>query len=177
VADVANAILDGTDGVMLSAESAIGQYPVQSAATLARVATATERNFPYAAFSQKFAERNWSSITEAISFSAVRLASDCQAKAILVAPHAETTASAVSRFRPEAHVVQLCYRWEYACRETLSWGVDPLVVSKSWVRSIPSLKKRLKEAYGAMRGSRVILIQSSGGFYGAGSDMVRIVQL
>ncbi len=177
VSDVANAILDGTDAVMLSAESAIGRYPVESTAALGRIAYATEGNFPYAVAHQKSATQNWASSLEAISFSAARLASDCQAKAILVAPHAETTAASVSRFRPEARVIQLCYQWEDACRQTLSWGVDPLVIPKSRIQTIRFLKNKLRKVYAAGPGSRVILIQSAQGLFGAGSDILRIVRI
>ncbi len=177
VTDVANAILDGTDAVMLSAESAIGHYPVASVATLASIATATESEFPYASAFRKLAERDWSSPHEAISFSAVRMAADCAAKAILIEPSAQTTAAAISRFRPKAAVISLCHRWDEACRQILPWGVDPLVIPRSWKQALGVIRRHLAKFHGIQHGCRVVTVQSAAKLYGAGSDLVRIVRL
>ncbi|GAB7140126.1 pyruvate kinase [Deferribacterales bacterium RsTz2092] len=125
--DVANAILDGTDAVMLSDESANGKYPVEACATLDTIARATE---PHVAtrFDAKTIDAT-REISIALSRAACWLAADVKADAILVYTHSGRTALEVARFRPSCPVVAMTQS-EYTCRfATLYWGTTPIQTS------------------------------------------------
>ncbi|MCG3205524.1 MAG: Pyruvate kinase [Elusimicrobia bacterium] len=177
ISDVSNAILDGTDAVMLSAESAIGRYPVESVLTLGRVARVTEEHFPYAAPQNETAHNDQLPLADAIGRSAWQLAKDCRAKAILIDPKAKTLAAMISRFHPESLIFLLCNSWQEACRQTLTRSVRPLVVPSPWDRALRVIKREIRRHGGVKRGDRLVLVQSAKGLYGEGSDLLRIVQL
>ncbi|MDA0673982.1 MAG: pyruvate kinase [Cyanobacteria bacterium] len=121
VSDVANAILDGTDAVMLSNETAVGKYPVEAVATMARIALRTE---------QESASRNADdmvgsprSIPNAISQAVGRIAAQLNAAAKTGA-----TARNVSKFRPQTPILAVTPHVEVARQLQLVWGVRPLLV-------------------------------------------------
>lgn len=122
--DVANAILDGTDAVMLSDESANGQYPVQACATLGKIAAATE---PYVV-NVLSREASSGSVSLAVGRAACWLASDIKAAAIVAYTRSGFTVNAVSHFRPCCPILALTPE-ENTCRQlSLSWGTFPLLV-------------------------------------------------
>ncbi len=125
--DVANAILDGTDAVMLSEETAAGQYPVEAVKFLDQVSRATEENFPYAAWLRARALSGRQEISEAISYAACEMAMDLEAAAILTSTRFGGTARLISRFRPRTPIIGVTPRPETMRRLCLSWGVFPLL--------------------------------------------------
>ena len=125
--DVANAILDGTDAVMLSEETATGHYPVAAVRFLDRVSRATEENFPYAAWLRARAPAKRLEISAAVSFAACELALDLRAAAILTSTDFGGTARLISRLRPRAPIIGVTPRRETWRRLSLSWGVFPLL--------------------------------------------------
>lgn len=122
--DVANAILDGTDAVMLSGETATGRYPVETVATMARIAVKTESAFPH--FEHQERLRGSSSTTSAVAEAAVQLSTRLRAKAILCTSSSGLTARMVSKFRPRISI--LCTAWNPVTQGQLSvvWGVESL---------------------------------------------------
>ncbi len=123
--DIANAILDGTDAVMLSGETANGKYPVAAVDTMRRVALSIESSSLY--------RRHWhddipagASTTEAISQATVRIAEALGAKAILTASESGRTALMVSKYRPACPIVAVSPHARTVRRATLYWGVTPL---------------------------------------------------
>jgi pyruvate kinase len=125
--DVANAILDGTDAVMLSEETAAGQFPVEAVKFLDRVSRVTEAHFPYAAWLRNRAPAGLQDIPEAISYSACEMAQDLEASAILTNTEYGGTARLISRFRPCTPIVAVTPREDTWRRLCLSWGVFPLL--------------------------------------------------
>jgi len=123
--DVANAILDGTDAVMLSEESAVGKYPVEAAATLDRIARAVEPALDSARFLDAGGDAGLRSVPEAIGHAACALARDVGATAIVASTTSGTTARLVARFRPAAPVVGLTPDPVVQRQLCLSWGVIP----------------------------------------------------
>ncbi|HXH95830.1 MAG TPA: pyruvate kinase [Gaiellaceae bacterium] len=122
--DVANAILDGTSAVMLSGETAIGEYPVEAVEYMARIARAVEPSMGYRHELPEAAENP--TIGQAMSNAACDLAEALQAKAILVPTFTGRTASAVARLRPRRPIVALTHV-DWALRQlALEWGVTPL---------------------------------------------------
>jgi len=129
--DVANAILDGTDAVMLSEETAAGHYPVEAVRFLDQVSRATEENFPYIAWLRAQAPAARLAIPEAVSFAACEMALDLQAAAILTSTEFGGTARLISRFRPQAPIIGVTPRPETWRRLALSWGVIPLLAPRT----------------------------------------------
>jgi pyruvate kinase len=125
--DVANAILDGSDAVMLSEETAAGHYPVEAVKFLDQVSRVTEAAFPHAAWLRARAPAAPQEIPEAISYAACEMAQDLEATAILTSTDGGGTARLICRFRPCAPVIAVTSREETQRRLCLSWGVFPLL--------------------------------------------------
>jgi pyruvate kinase len=125
--DVANAILDGTDAVMLSEETAAGQFPVEAVKFLDRVSRVTEANFPHSAWLRARSPSERQEIPEAISHAACEMAQDLEASAILTNTEYGGTARLISRFRPPIPIVAVTPREDTWRRLCLSWGVVPLL--------------------------------------------------
>ncbi len=122
--DVANAILDGTDALMLSEETAVGQYPVEAVRILDRIALVTEKELTALSVLQG-PTPDPPSTAEAISRAACLLAEHVHAAAIVASTTSGGTARLVARFRPSCPVVGLTPLEEKARQLTLSWGVIP----------------------------------------------------
>ena len=122
VADVANAIFDGTDAVMLSQETAIGRYPVEAVAMMASIAIATERQLPYGRFLTERATRGGDEAAT-IAFGAVGATYQLGLKAIVCPTMSGGTARVISAHRPQAPVLALSPRPEVVRRCCLLWGV------------------------------------------------------
>ncbi|HEC34371.1 MAG TPA: pyruvate kinase [Chloroflexi bacterium] len=128
--DVANAILDGTDAVMLSGETAVGAYPVEAVRTMARICTNADVHLPLGRFLYG-AERSISpTVTEAISQATVEIAAEVGAKAILTATMSGTTARMVARHRPAVPIVAVTPNRCTLMRLTMVWGVTPVLVPR-----------------------------------------------
>ena len=141
VGDVANAILDGTDAVMLSEETAAGRYPVEAVATMHRIAEDTERAFPHETWMRKFEDRSLQSMPEAVAGAACELAEHIGAAVIVAWTESGTTARLVAKHRPRPPILALSTRPEAARRLALVWGVTPLVVEEC-----PSTDEMLERA-------------------------------
>ena len=126
-ADVANAVLDGTDAVMLSEESAMGAYPVEAVEALADIAEkAEERLFENRPFLD-IPDREYSDISGAIGHSACVLARDAGAEAIVCCTRTGYTARLVARHRPAAPIIAVSPSMETVRRMSLIWGVKPVL--------------------------------------------------
>ena len=122
VTDVANAIFDGTDAVMLSQETAIGKYPVEAVAMMAAIARRTERELPY---DRWFMERGIKGEDESstVAYSAVGAARQLDLKAIVCPTLSGRIARLISGHRPPLPILALCPTVEVVRRCTLYWGV------------------------------------------------------
>ncbi|MFO7941338.1 MAG: pyruvate kinase, partial [Bacillota bacterium] len=127
--DVANAILDGTDAVMLSGETAAGSYPRETVATMARIIERTESGWRDWRSPQVNGES--SSVTEAVARSAVWIADRVDAEAVLTPTQSGHTAIMVSRYRPTVPVVAVTSSPRVWRRLALVWGVYPLLKDRS----------------------------------------------
>lgn len=125
-ADVANAIIDGTDAVMLSDETAVGEHVEATLKTMVRIAEETDAAIPY---SHKIRERaDWTDHTvgEALSYHACCLADDLSARAIVAFTKAGITAGRVSKFRPGVPILAITADEAIGKRLALRWGVIPI---------------------------------------------------
>ena len=129
VSDVANAIFDGTDAVMLSGETAMGAYPFEAVRMMAKIATHTESSMDYAKIlDEKMRFDTGQSITGAIGQATCDIAHDLNVAAILTASATGRTARVVSRYRPRAPIICATNRAETYQRLALVWGVQPVMV-------------------------------------------------
>ncbi|XUX00828.1 MAG: pyruvate kinase [Dehalogenimonas sp.] len=129
VSDVSNAIFDGTDAVMLSAETSIGKYPVQAVAMMAAVAVETEKDLPY---DQWIAERDsWLSnqTEELISYNACLTARRLGSAAIVAFTSSGSTAGRVSKYRPSTPILAISPNIDTCRRLILNWGVQAHQIS------------------------------------------------
>ncbi|MAN19954.1 pyruvate kinase [Synechococcus sp. A18-25c] len=124
VSDVANAILDGTDAVMLSNETAVGDYPVEAVETMATIARRIERDYP-----QRPTDTHLpSTIPNAISGAVSSIARQLNAAAILPLTKSGATAHNVSKFRPSTPILAITSEVGVARKLQLVWGVTPLLI-------------------------------------------------
>src|SRR5262245_52156288 len=155
--DVANAILDGTSALMLSAETAVGEYPVEAVATMTRIARAVEPSLGYRHQLPSALEEP--TVGRAMSNAACDLAEALGAKAILVPTFTGRTASAVARLRPRRPVVALTRIEASLQHMAIEWGMTPLRldevtdVEELWARSIAAAR----DAGVVEPGDRVVL--------------------
>jgi len=155
--DVANAILDGTSALMLSGETAVGEYPVEAVAYMNRIALAIE---PSMGYRHEIPEAGQNpTIGGAMSNAACDIAEALRAAAILVPTATGRTASAVARLRPRRPIVALTHQ-NWAMRQlALEWGVTPLLIEESpnieqlWSASIEAAR----EAGFLEAGDRVVI--------------------
>ena len=124
VSDVANAILDGTDAVMLSNETAVCDYPVEAVETMATIARRIERDYPLKAIESHLP----STIPNAISAAVSNIARQLDAGAIIPLTKSGSTARNVSKFRPPTPILATTTERSVARRLQLVWGVTPLLV-------------------------------------------------
>ena len=155
--DVANAILDGTSAVMLSAETAIGAYPLAAVETMASIARAVEPSLGYR--HQLPGAEEAPTVGQAMSNAACDLAEALAAKAILVPTFTGRTASAVARLRPRRPVLALTHVATSLQHMAIEWGVTPLEIPEStdvddlWRNSIEAAR----ESGIVSAGDRVVL--------------------
>ncbi|MFW6035342.1 MAG: pyruvate kinase [Halothermotrichaceae bacterium] len=129
--DVANAILDGTDAIMLSGESAMGNYPREAVDTMDKIAREIESSNFYQNILENYKTPNSKTVTEAISFASCKTAKDLSAECIITATSSGFTARMVSKYRPLTPIVAVTHSKLVKHYLTLKWGVYPLQVIES----------------------------------------------
>jgi pyruvate kinase len=174
ISDVANAILDGTDAVMLSNETAVGKYPVEAVATMARIAARIERD----TITRNVANvaDTGRSIPNAISQAVGQIARQLDASAIMTLTKTGATARNVSKFRPETPILAITPHVDVARQLSLVWGVKPLLVL-----DLPSADQTFQSAVNVARESSLLqdgdlVVTTAGTLQGvAGStDLIKV---
>lgn len=158
VSDVANAVIDHTDAVMLSGETATGEHPLEAVETMSKVVTEAEES-PYDNVPAGTIQNDIST-SEGVSEVASLLASEIDAKLILVATMSGTTARAISRFRPELPIFAATVDKRVKHQLNLSWGVQPFILPRC--ASIDELMEKatlyLQEHGHAKAGDKIIVV-------------------
>ena len=137
--DVANAVFDGTSAVMLSGETAIGSYPVESVETMARIAERADQSFDFGRWAERVAELRQSSdaesgnggsqgITDAMTLATWRAANELDLAALLCISGSGFTVRSMARFRPNVPILGMTMDERTAQQLTLSWGVTPFCI-------------------------------------------------
>jgi len=145
VSDVANAIYDCTSAVMLSGETAVGKYPIETVQRMKTIVEAAEEDFDYRHFFEGHSQRDYHDISSAVSMAAVKTAYSAGAKAIFAFTTSGTTARLVSRLRPEMPILALTPHPKVYQQLAFNWGVTP-IYSPSCVNSEDALNETIKYA-------------------------------
>lgn len=141
--DVANAVFDGSDALMLSGETASGKYPVEAVRAMAKIAAYAESSELYRNLLAQKKLKPENSIGEATAHAACVMASNINASALMVATQSGYTAREVSKFRPQAKIIAITSEKLVMRRLLLCWGVVPILIEAA--RSIDELMDRAIE--------------------------------
>jgi pyruvate kinase len=127
-ADVANAVFEGADAVMLSEETATGEFPSQAVSFMARIARSAEENFPHERYLKMVPKRE---ISASVAHAACVLADHLDASAIIATTRSGATARNISRFRPRPRLIALSTEEQTVRRLALYWGCTPRLVTNA----------------------------------------------
>ncbi len=131
VSDVANAIFDGTDAIMLSGESAAGQYPLEAVETMARIARRTEQALDHQEIIARAMASSERNVASAMGLAVADTVEDLGAQAVIACTQSGATARAISKYRPSAPVIAATSCEKTATSLALYWGVQPVVVAET----------------------------------------------
>ena len=179
VSDVANAVFDGTDAIMLSGETASGDYPVEAVQTMNKIAIRTESTIPYRKRFAHMGIEEQKHITDAIAHSSVQLSYELGATAILTPTHSGYTTKVVSKYRPMANIVAYASTAKVARQLNLYWGVQ-LINGRIWDdddTATATISAALKEGYVQVGDTTVItsgISSGEAGFSRKGNNTTKI---
>jgi len=157
VADVANAIIDGTDAVMLSQETAVGSYPVQSVEMMASIAERTEPGLPYHTWNEERVRRDARDPAYTVAYSACAAARDLHLAALVVPTLSGRSARLLSAHRPQVPIYALSPGKETVRRCSLMWGVQAASMRRHEITEalIADAARRVVELGWVKSGARV----------------------
>ncbi|HYA26753.1 MAG TPA: pyruvate kinase [Thermodesulfovibrionales bacterium] len=162
-ADVANAVIDGSDALMLSGETATGKYPLDSLKMMGRIIEYTEKEYPVAHSPFKVQDFRSAGFSEAVADAACRAAEDIKAKFIVAFTHSGFTAKLVSKFRPKTPIVALTPRNDVLKKMCIYWGVSPLLLRpfSGTDRMMLEVERSLLSEGLARKGDRIVITAST----------------
>lgn len=176
--DIANAILDGADAVMLSGETSVGKYPVNSVKAMKKIAIATEKWAKDRLFIGKSTVKNIETFADAIGKSTCRLIYDIGAKLIINATSTGETTRALAKFRPYTPIISITSHIKTARELQLIWGVYPFILK---YRSIDDMAKKavnlVKINKFAIDGERAIIIGGQRIGIAGGTNIIKIIEI
>jgi len=179
VSDVANSVLDGTDAVMLSEETAIGHYPTEAVGVLDRVALEAEPHLDSEKMKNESASPQVPEVTGAVSRAACELAASIGAAAIVTTTTSGATARLIARLRPQTPILGVTTSLEVARQLDLSWGVIPAVTpaTEDIAALGQALLRELTQRGLAKRGDSVIVTAGLPLGFSDSSNLLRIHRL
>lgn len=176
ITDIANAIIDGTDAVMLSEETAVGKYPVEAVTVMKRVAAATERNLPYDMLLDARRSNLRPIVQDSISFSACEVAFRLGAGSIVAHTRTGITAHRVSKFRSPVPIIALTYKNRVMNKLSLLWGVYPYRVKRlgttAEIFSAAETAARTSET--VRPGGKIVVVCGDPSTPGGTTDLLRV---
>ncbi len=185
VNDVANAILDGTDAIMLSQETAIGDYPVETVRMMAKIAVTTEYQRDEGQLSDeegrqisnKVAQSSFLTITDVTSLNAFRATQELDVRYILTPTSSGSTARRISRFKPHCWVLSFSAHTQVCEFLNFSYGVQPFFLNKRITHDPRAIFKNLKKYRLVKNGDTVILTERKLSPHPGDTDSLGIVTL
>jgi pyruvate kinase len=174
--DVANAILDGSSAIMLSGETAAGAYPVESVRTMAELAVRAEASLREYGYLQRILPHPSNVVTEAVSQSAVRMAEQLGAKAIISLTETGFTSRLISKHRPECPILAVTGTRTVARRLAMNWGVIP-VLYKEALRDEDKVGLAIDRARerGIAAAGDLLIVTSGHTQTAGGTDLIRVL--
>ena len=179
VTDIANAVLDGTDAVMLSEETAVGSYPIQAVKVMSKIVQEAENAIDHRAVIRKHRENLEPGIGEALSLSAVELALNINAAAVVAPTRSGLTARRISRYRCSQPILALTGDENVARQLLISWGVIPIMCRTLKTAEAIFRKSEeivLKNKYGKI-GDQIIVAAGSPTSPKGRTDIIRVLTL
>ncbi len=159
--DVANAVLDGTDAVMLSGETAAGKYPMEAVNVMDRICRSVEEKRPQIYNSLGYRKPEWKEkqVIESLAYSCVTIADNVEAKAISTITHSGNTARRIAKFRPKVPIVAFTESQKVRRQLNLVWGVYSVRLDELFDtdRSVRMMEDYLHENGMVKNGDRVIV--------------------
>lgn len=176
VTDVANAILDGTDAIMLSEEAAVGKHPVETVNVMSRIARAAEKEFPYLEYLKLRHSYKILNTVDAITYDACEIAQSLDVGAIVAFTESGSTAKMIARFKPKSPILAITPSEATLKQLNLSWNVYPARLAP--LKTVDEMLKEAKKAavsFGLKRGQKIVI--SAGLPFGVmGSTNLLLVQ-
>ena len=172
--DVANAILDGTDGIMLSGETAAGRYPVEAVATMARIALYTEEHYGLRAPARVSGSQG-TLVARSLARVANTVAEEISCKLIVAFTESGTTARLLSSYRPQAVIAALTYDDDTYRRLALCWGVVPIRTTYAPTSDeMVARGEELLQKKGLARAGDVVLMMAGYSHTRGATNMLRV---
>lgn len=177
--DICNAIFDGTDAIMLSGESASGNYPIEAAETMSRIAIETEENLDYNYLNRRLKEPSLTSFSETISYSACRSSNLLDTKAIVAATSSGATAKLISKYRPKCPIIAITPHEEVRRGLNLNFGIFPLKCEMFTTTDeiLIEAKKVVTKLSFAEKGDDIIVAAGMPNAVTGGTNMLKIEKL
>lgn len=177
VSDVANAIYDSTSAVMLSGETAIGLYPVETVQMMKSIIQEAENKFLYKDFFYKDAKKDFRDVSFSVAQAAVKTAYSVGARAIFAFTSSGLTARVISKFRPEIPIFALCPTQDIYHRMALIWGVIPVppYEAKKVEEALEKVSNFAREK-GVIQKEDIVLITAGSPFGVSGTTNMIIVE-
>ena len=174
--DICNAIFDGTDAIMLSGESASGNFPIDAATTMAKIAIETEAHLDYNYLNKRLKEPSLDAFSEAISYSACRTSNLLHTKTIVAATNSGATAKLISKYRPKCPIIAITPHDEVRRGLSLNFGVVPLLCKmfNTTDEIIAEGKKVAKSLSFANTGDDIIIAAGMPTSQNGGTNMLKI---
>ncbi len=152
VTDVANAVYNGTDAVMLSGETAAGKYPVEALDMMASVVEYTEQFLDYTQYKKRHVdESTYANISNAVCAASVTTASELDAKALIVPTLSGSTAKLISKYRPKTHIYAMSPSQSTVRQMMLLWGVTPI-----WARRADTTDELFESSMNELRERSIV---------------------
>jgi len=179
VLDVANAILDGTDAVMLSGETASGSYPLQALQTMAKISKTAEERAMSEYENRESDLKKCCGVTEAIGFAVQDIAEDIGAKLIVCPTISGFTAQAISRFRPSTPIIAWAVSPQVQRQLCLSWGVRSyhMPFANSFDGLLKNIKALLQKEKLAKKGDSFVLVAGHPFGHSGQTNLIKVEQL
>ncbi len=158
VSDVANAIYDGSDGIMLSGESAVGKYPLEAVMMMSKIARKSEASLDYQSLYQTAVAKTNGATSEAICMSVADIAARFKVGAIIAFTESGATAKKMSRYRPECKVIAATPYPKTARSLALTWGVIPVICKNLDSRAIMiAYATVIAKEHGVQPGQKIVV--------------------
>ncbi len=179
VTDVANAILDGADAIMLSEETAVGQYAVKTVQMMARIAMKTEEELPAADRGTITSPRRETEVPDAMAHAAATMARDIGVKAIIACTISGGTANLIARYRPHVPILAASPSPTTARRLCLTWGVFPVLVKESQrcEETVSEAVETFVSRRLLRRGDSVVVVAGISPGTPGGANLLRVVEV